>query len=362
MTHNTRLLFDCHLDISMNALEYNRDQTWTLEKLRRSEIGMSDYTFRARGVVTFPEMRKGKIGLCVATQIGRYVDEFSKMPGWHSPQQAWASTQGQLAYYREMERIGQMRQLTTGPQVQQHAQDWIATGGDKMPIGYVLSLEGADSIVSMKHLEIAWQYGLRAIGLTHYGPGIYGHGTDDHGPLTAKGHELLKEMGNFGMILDATHLCDESFRDAIDRYDGPIWSSHTNCRSIANWNRQFTDGQIRELLARDAVLGMSFDAIMMVDGWNHTRSMPQDFQLKISKIIEHIDHICQLAGDAKHIGIGSDLDGGYGTEQTPMDLNSIADLTTIADLLAARGYPADDIDGIMYKNFVDFLVKHLPKS
>ena len=173
--------------------------------------------------------------------------------------------------------------------------------------------------------------------------------------MTPRGRELLKEMERLGIILDVTHLCDESFWDALKHFSGPIWASHSNCRVLANWNRQFADDQIKELIRRGAVIGMAFDAIMMVHGWAHGRSQPKDFNLKIEKICEHIDHICQLAGNARHVGIGTDLDGGYGTEQTPMDLDSIADIANLGDLLAARGYKAADIDGIFQGNFVSFL-------
>ena len=184
----------------------------------------------------------------------------------------------------------------------------------------------------------------------HYGPGIYGHGTDDEGPLTPKGRELLKEMERLGIILDVTHLCDESFRDALDHYSGPLWASHHNCRALANWNRQLTDEQIRELIQRGAVIGMAFDAIMMVHGWTHIRSMPQEFGLKMEKIIDHIDHICQIAGNARHVGIGTDLDGGYGKEQTPMDLDSIADIAPWRSRWL-RAATQEDIDGIFPATF-----------
>ena len=233
-----------------------------------------------------------------------------------------------------------------------------AAGG--LPIGYVLSLEGADSIVTFKHLEQSYAEGLRALGPVHYGPGIYGMGTDAEGPLTPRGRELLKEMEQLGIILDVTHLCDESLRDALDHYSGPLWASHSNCRALADWNRQFTDEQIKELIRRGCVFGMAFDAIMMVHGWAHLRSTPQDFNLTIEKICDHIDHICQLAGNAQHVGIGSDLDGGFGTEQTPLDLDSIADLGQIGGMLAARGYSTADIEGFYYGNFVDFLRRTLP--
>ena len=368
MAHEPKLIFDVHLDLSYNALDFNRDLRWTQERIRRRELGMKDQVFRTRNTVCFPEMRRGRVGLCVATQIARSVDYFARMPGWMSPEQARAHTTGQLAWYREMEACGELVQIRNKEELEKHLALWLqapaempataATGG--LPIGYVLSLEGADSIVTFKHLEQSYAEGLRALGPVHYGPGIYGMGTDAEGPLTLRGRELLQEMERLGIILDVTHLCDESLRDALDHYSGPLWASHSNCRALADWNRQFTDEQIKELIGRGCVFGMAFDAIMMVHGWAHMRSTPQEFGLTIEKICDHIDHICQLAGNAKHVGIGSDLDGGFGTEQTPLDLDSIADLGRIGGMLAARGYSAADIEGFYYGNFVDFLRHNLP--
>jgi membrane dipeptidase len=368
MAHEPRLIFDVHLDLSYNALDFNRDLRWTQERIRRRELGMKDQVFRTRNTVCFPEMRRGRVGLCVATQIARSVDYFARMPGWMSPEQARAHTTGQLAWYREMEACGELVQIRNKEELEKHLALWLqapaempataAAGG--LPIGYVLSLEGADSIVTFKHLERSYAEGLRALGPVHYGPGIYGMGTDAEGPLTPRGRELLEEMERLGIILDVTHLCDESLRDALDHYSGPLWASHSNCRALADWNRQFTDEQIKELIGRGCVFGMAFDAIMMVHGWAHMRSTPQDFGLTIEKICDHIDHICQLAGNARHMGIGSDLDGGFGTEQTPLDLDSIADLGRIGGMLAARGYSTADIEGFYYGNFVDFLRHNLP--
>jgi membrane dipeptidase len=350
-------IFDVHLDLAMNALEWNRDLRQPLERMRWREWGMKDLVDRANGTVTLPEMRRGRVGLCVATQIGRFVSPFSKLPGWNSPEQAWAQTQGQLAWYRAMEDAGEMVSIVNRTQLDAHLDLWLKAGPDasKLPIGYILSLEGADSLVTLKHLERAYGYGLRAVGPAHYGPGRYANGTNDSGPLHPQGRELLKEMERLGIILDATHLCDESFWDALGRFSGPVWASHNNCRALADWNRQFSDDMIKALIERGAVIGMAFDAIMMVTGWVHHRSKAADFDLRIERICDHIDHICQLAGSAKHVGIGTDLDGGYGIEQMPMDMNSIADLQKLQGLLAARGYSQADIEGIFHGNFVGFL-------
>jgi membrane dipeptidase len=356
------LILDAHLDLSMNAMEWNRDMRLPLVEIRRRELGMSDKPDRTRNTICLPEMRRGRMGLCVATQIARYSGRFSKLPGWSSPEQAWAHTQGQLAWYRAMEECGEMVQLRTAAEVEAHAARWREATAEEMvslPIGYLLSLEGADSILSWRHLEKSRADGLIALGPVHYGPGVYGHGTDDQGELTAKGCELLKEMERLGIILDVTHLCDESFWDALGRYSGPLWASHHNCRALANWNRQLTDEQIKAIIERGAVIGMAFDAIMMVHGWTHMRSKPQDFNLKLEKICEHIDHVCQIAGNANHVGIGTDLDGGFGNEQTPMDLDSVADLHSLIPTLASRGYSAADIDNIFSGNFLRFLREHL---
>lgn len=367
---NRPLIFDAHLDLSMNALDWNRDLRWSLEKIRRWELPLKDKVDRRNGTVCFPEMRRGKIGLCVATQIARHAGYFHRLPGFNSPEQAWATTQGQLAWYRAMEEAGEMVPIRTREELDAHLQLWLAAPPcddgtpyvveskkqpTKLPIGYILSLEGADSIVTLGHLERSYAQGLRALGPAHYGPGRYANGTDAEGGLSPLGKDLLREMDRLGIILDATHLCDEAFWDALDVFQGPVWASHQNCRVLAPWNRQFADDQIKAVISRGGVLGMAFDAIMMVPGWTHLRSKPSDFQLKIERICEHIDHVCQLAGNARHVGIGTDLDGGYGTEQMPLDMDSIADLQKIPPLLQKRGYSQTDIEGIMHGNFIAFL-------
>src|SRR5215218_4744457 len=169
------LLVDGHLDLSMNALEWNRDLTRPLAEVRRREMGQSDKKDRSRNVCTLGEMRRGEICLCIATQIARYVAEANNLPGWHSPEIAWAMTQGQLAWYQAMEKRGQLVQIRDRAGLKRHLELWNspARASEQKPIGYVLSLEGADSMVELSYLEVAFASGLRAIGPAHYGPGRY---------------------------------------------------------------------------------------------------------------------------------------------------------------------------------------------
>ncbi len=348
------LLFDAHLDLAMNAMEWNRDLRSPLDQLRDRDRHYTDKPDRGNATVSFPEMRKAKIGVCVATQIARYVKPNNTRPGWHSPEQAWAQTQCQLAWYRAMEDCGELVQIRNREQLETqlaHCTAQSFTGA----IGYILSLEGADSILSMRHLERAFEYGLRALGPAHYGPGTYAQGTDATGGLGPKGRELLKEMQRLGIILDATHLCDDSFWEALDHFSGPVWASHHNCRALVPHNRQFSDEQFKVLIQRGAVIGSVFDAWMIIPGWKRSVTKAEEVGLKIERIIDHIDHICQLAGNSLHCGIGSDLDGAFGFEQTPADLKSIADLQRLPELLAARGYKQQDVENIMHDNFLRFL-------
>lgn len=353
-----KFLFDAHLDLAMNAMEWNRDFRLPVSTLRASEKDLTDLPDRGRGTVSFPAMRKGNIGLCVATLIARYVKPENPLPGWNSPEQAWAQTQGQLAWYNTMEADHQLQQIHTAKELEQQLKNWNADPINT-PIGYVLSLEGADSIVSMEHLEKLYEKGLRAIGPAHYGPGTYAHGTDAIGGIGTKGKSLLKKIESLKIILDATHLCDQSFWETMSHYSGPVWASHSNCRKWVPNERQFDDAQINELISRGAVIGMAFDAWMMLPNWERGRTQPKSSGLVLETIVDHIDHICQLAGNSDHVMIGSDLDGGFGNEQCPSDLDTIADLQKLDSILLKRGYTNQDVNKLFSNNGLNFLKRHL---
>jgi membrane dipeptidase len=354
-------IIDAHLDLSMNAMEWNRDLRLPVQAIREREKGMNDKPDRGKGTVSLPALRKGNIGLVVATQIARVVEPGNPLPGWHSPEQAWAQTQAQLAWYQAMEHAGEMVQVRNRVELEHHLRVWNdglkegEAGIGKLPVGYILSLEGADSLVTIDHLHIAYEYGLRAVGPAHYGPGRYANGTDAKGGLHAQGKALLAEMRKLNMILDATHLCDDAFWDAMEIFDGPVWASHNNCRALVDHNRQFSDEMIKVLIDKNAVIGMALDAWMMVPNWQRGISDPKTMQCDLEKMVDHIDHICQLAGNTLHVGIGTDLDGAFGKEQSPYDLDAINDLQSLPALLKKRGYSDTDCSNIMHANWLRFL-------
>jgi membrane dipeptidase len=370
-----RLIFDSHLDLAWNALSYNRDQTDPLDEINHREDGMSDFRGRGRATTCLPEMRRGGFAACLGTILVRAKRHVQPASGHRridldhaSPAIAYAVGQGQLAYYRLLETQGELRMLRRSGELRDHWSQWVRhaeqlpEGGlpptQSPPVGMVLAMEGADPIAAPGQLARWWEDGLRSLMLAHYGQSHYAVGTGESGPLTSWGIQVLDEMRRVGMILDATHLCDESFLEALERFDGPVMASHTNCRALVPGGRQFSDEQLQILLERDAVIGVALDAWMLVPGWQRGVSTPDG--LTLEAVADHIDRICQMAGSARHAAIGSDLDGGFGHEQTPSDVKSIADVGRLGDVLSERGYRPEDVDLILHGNWLRFFLEHLP--
>ena len=350
-------IIDAHLDLAMNAMEWNRDLKLPVAGIREREKGMKDKPDRERNTVSLPALREGKIGLVVATQIARYVSPGSVLPGWNSPEQAWAQTQAQLAWYQAMTEENEMVQVKDRNSLEQNIKLWEddSKPNQKKPIGFILSLEGADSLINLSYLEKAYGYGLRALGPAHYGPGRYAGGTGTEDGLSEKGKSLLKEMDALKLILDVTHLTDQGFSEAMKIYKGPVWASHHNCRALVNNQRQLTDDQIKELVERGSVIGGVLDAWMLTDNWIRGVSIPKARGTDLNILIDNYDHICQIAGNSHHIAIGSDLDGAFGTEQSPYDIDTIADLQKLPELLKLRGYSDVDISNVLHGNWLKFL-------
>ena len=274
--------------------------------------------------------------------------------------------QAHLAYYRLLEQQGHLRMICSADELDNHWQH--LQGGERQTIGCILSMEGADPIVTPARTEQWFEDGPRVVSLVHYGIGPYAAGTAAQGGVTQAGFELLSEMRRLGMILDVTHLTDEAFDQALQAFDGPVIATHSNCRALAPHQRQWADENIRRLLERGAVIGTVLDIWMLkpwpehffgTEGYMTVNSSPRE-DAKLSLLVDHIDHICQLAGDCTHAALGTDLDGGFGAEQSPGDLDTIADLQKLDALLADRGYSDANIDAILHGNWLRFFRHHLP--
>ena len=348
------LIVDAHLDLAWNALQWNRNLFKSVYTIRTQEGGTSG-PGRAQNTVAFPEMRRGRIGLSIATLLARSTGKAVPHIDYDSPEQANAIAHGQLAYYRALERGGHVRVITDTAALDAHVAEWEAASDDQvggLPLGFIISMEGADPILAPDELEDWYNVGLRLIGPAHYGTCRYAGGTSTEGGLTAIGAPLLREMERLGVILDLTHLSDQAFWEALDVYGGTVIASHQNSRTLVPHQRQFSDEQFRAIFERGGVVGAAFDAWMLQLGWTAGKS---NKAITLETVVDHIDYVCQLAGNAQHAAIGTDLDGGFGRDQSPHDLDTIVDLQRIPALLDKRGYSAADIDGIMHGNWLRLL-------
>lgn len=347
------MFFDAHLDLAWNAIDWNRDLTLPVAHIRAVERkqGLA-HKGRGENTVSFHALRQGGVFTFVATLLARTVRE-TQMPAfrrYEHMEAAHAAAWGQLHYYKAMERQGHLRPIRDANELAAH----LASRGDRQPLGYILSMEGADPVLSPDELGEWHAAGLRIIGPAHYGPSPYAHGTGTVGGLFPAGPALLREMERLGILLDVTHLADQAFDEALDLYDGPVLASHHNCRALVPDQRQLSDEQIKRLIERGAVIGAAFDAWMLSPGWVRGETRPETAGVTIATVVDHIDHVCQLAGNARHVALGTDLDGGFGREQSPADLDTIADLVKLPPLLKARGYDDDAIHAIREGNWVRF--------
>jgi membrane dipeptidase len=357
------MIFDSHLDIAFNAMSYGREQTLTLEELRRSEQAMANYD-RGPMMVSFPELRRGGVAACLATIFSRcrpgQVRAASALRSEYdfpSYPMAHAYGRAQAAYYEAHVRSGWLRPIRTAAELSDHWQQ-CQHSTHHQPIGYILAMEGCDPILDADDAARWWDLGLRAASLAHYGPSPYAHGSGGDGPLTPAGRDLLAVFSQLGICLDLTHTSETSWYQAFDLYDGPIFASHNNCRALVPGDRQFSDDQIRRIISRGGVVGVVLDNWMLLPGYVPRQT---DRQLvTLEHVVNQIDHVCQLADNARHVGIGSDLDGGFTNQQAPSDLDSIADLGKLAPLLRARGYGEADVALVMGDNWHKFFARSLP--
>ncbi|MFH1022999.1 MAG: membrane dipeptidase [Planctomycetota bacterium] len=352
------LIFDGHLDLAWSAMQGNRDLMLPLAEIRaRLAAGGAlpagdPEAARRAATVCFPEMRRGRVGLCMATVFARSSGRPVPLCDYPTVAQANGVAWGQLAWYRALDRLGHVRVIADRKALDRHAaewESWDASGGEEgaaPPPGVVVNLEGADPVLAPDGLGAWRDAGLRVVGLAHVGAGRYAGGTGAEEGLADAAGPLLAEMRRLGLILDLSHSSERTFREALERFDGPVMASHSNCRALVDRPRQLSDGQIRALIARGGVVGAVLDESML-----DPRPRGERENATVAAAAGHIDHVCQLAGDCRHAAVGSDLDGGC----PPRDLESIADLQRLGGILAARGYGAADLAAILWGNWLSFL-------
>ena len=338
------LIVDAHLDLAYNALR-GRNILLPAAEQAADEEGIP--------TVGFPDLRAGGVGLICATIFCQ--PDSPRSPGYKTADEAHVMAWQQMQWYQRQVEAGEIQFLTRGmsvPAVQreEHGRDAHPTGKIKA----ILLLEGADALRTPDDVNLWFDAGLRIVGLAWKRTRFAG-GTAAPGPLTAEGVTLVKALDAHRIIHDTSHLAEESFWQLLEQSDGPVIASHSNCRAFVPTDRQLSDEMIRALVGRGGVIGMNFYDKFLIppDEYGKRRATLKD-------LLRHIRHICDLAGSAAHVAIGTDMDGGLGREQIPQEITTSADLPRIADALNGAGFSDEEVRQVMGGNWLRFFRKHLP--
>ena len=358
------LIFDGDYPMAHSALEMNRDLTLPVEVVRQAEADSGNIV-----LATLPEMRRGGIAGALVKVVARIERESSPLPGYRSGDLAHAAARGQLAFYQVLAAHGEIRILQTRSQFNSHMKEWTGAAETAGRAGgVVLGMEGADPILSPGQLSQWWDRGLRVVSLTHYGPSTYAHGTGCPGGLFPPARPLLAAMERIGMILDLTHISDEGFWQSLELFQGPVLASHQNCRALVPGERQFSDRQLRAVIERGGVIGVSLDTWMLhrtqrlnwaAAGAARVRPFARE-EVTLEDVVDHIEHICGLAGSTLHAAIGGDTDGQGGLAGAPAGIDTVADYPKIAETLERRNWKTKDIANLMHANWQRFFEQWLP--
>lgn len=357
------ILVDGHLDIAWNHLNHGRDFLQSAWARRRQETDPLFVQRHGRSMVGLPELLLGRVAVICASIF--VAPAWSKVHPdetvlYETPAEAYAWGVRQMDYYHRLaDSDPRVRLITSQADLDAVLATWRADSdvGDHR-LGVILSMEGADPILEPGQLEEWHARGLRAVGPA-WSQTRYSGGTKAPGPLTKLGRALLEVMAGLGMVLDLAHMAPEACAEALDRYNGPLYASHANPLRFRpdRPDRNIADEIIRRIAERDGAIGVMPYNLFLVAGW---RTGDRKDAATMDTVIAAIDHVCQLTGSARHVGIGSDFDGGFGAASAPAEFETSADLWAVGTALAARGYAPADVSAILSGNFLRVLRAGLP--
>lgn len=365
------LIIDAHQDLAYNILSYGRDYRRSAAETRQIEKDIDALKINGGDTLLgWPDYQRGQVGLVFSTLFvaPKKKDAPNKERlAYADFEQAHQLYRQQAEQYRRLVESDpdKFRLVLSGCDLREVLTAWEETPAaypeTTHPVGLVMLMEGAEGVRQPAELEEWRSLGVRIIGLAWLTT-RFCSGMDQSGPVTAEGWALLEAMADLGFTLDISHMCEKSALQALDGFGGAVIASHANVRALLKGmpgERHLTDDVIRLLLERDGVIGVIPFNRFLQPGWNHTNASAR---LPLAMLADHIDYICQMAGDARHVGIGSDFDGGFGRQMAPAEIDTVADLQKLAPILEGRGYQPQDITNILSGNWRRFLERTLPES
>ncbi len=357
------LIVDAHEDLAWNALTFGRDYTRSAAETRQAERNDEAPKRNGHTLLGLPEYLRGQVAVVFGVLfVGPARSAFPwETELYANADEAHRSANRQLDYYHRLtDEHEQFKLIGSRGDLEQVLAPWTGDDPAARRVGLVPLMEGADPIREPQEAEWWMERGLRIVGLA-WAATRYCGGTGEPGPLTPEGRRLLDVMAGLGLMLDLSHASDESFLEALDRFEGTVIVSHANPRALLKDyprpERMLSDIMIQRVAEAGGVIGVVPCNRFLKAGW---RPADGKANVSLSTVLDMIDHICQVTGSAAHVGLGSDFDGGFGVEQTPAEIDTVADLQKLDALLRARGYTEHDVAAILGQNWIDVLRRGLP--
>lgn len=368
------LLVDAHEDFAENMLTFGRDYTRSVAETRHLEKTTKTPERNGDTLLGWDAYQEGAVAVVFSTLFA--APERCRLGDWDllcysSRDEAHGLYIKQLNAYQELvqNHPEKFQLILTRSQLQTHVKTWdqifkMDTSNptmDQAPVGLVLLIEGGEGIRHIDELEEWWDLGVRIIGPAWAGTRFSG-GTNEPGPLTCEGYDLINKMAEIGFALDLSHMDEKAALQAIEFYQGKIIASHANVSALVpedESNRLLSDHVITSLFQKKGVIGVVPYNGFLKAGWEEGDARDS---ITLDDVVNQIDYLSQLAGNSNQVGIGTDFDGGFGLQSTPVGINSIADLQKLAPLLAEKGYSQKDIRAIFGMNWINCLNGFLPDN
>ncbi|MFW5748519.1 MAG: dipeptidase [Chloroflexota bacterium] len=359
----TSIILDAHQDIAFNMACFRRNYRISALKQRQLEAGTATPQRNGIATIGLPEAIAGRVAVVFST-IFTAPQSASAGPWdcvtYADVRQAYSAGMQQMDIYHRLEDHDPRLRLVHS---RADLDAVLATWADDRRVtervqGLVILMENADPILEPRQFEAWYERGVRVVGPAWQAT-RYSAGTGAPGRLTPLGHELLDVLGDFGVLLDLSHMAEEAFMEALDRYPGPVIASHSNPRHFCNTDRHLSDDMIRRLAERDGVMGIVMANGFLQGGWKRADGK---HVITLERVLDAIDYVCQITGSAAHVGLGSDFDGGFGAESVPSEIDTVADLWQIKAGLEGRGFSIGDVDAILSGNMLRKLTDSLPET
>lgn len=354
----SHLIVDGHEDLSMGALADGRDYLSSAAAIRAAEAVAGYENPNGLCMLGLTEWLAARVAVIVATV--QTIPRKYANPGEMSYVTVEGAHQQALAhidlYRRWAATCAQIQLVTDSDELDAVVGSWAADASEAARrVGLVLLMENADPVRHPSEISFWADQGIRLVGPI-WRANRYGGDTNEGGPLTPLGRQLVLEMERFGLAIDLTHMSEESSLEVLATYGADVFASHAHSRRTSDQPRLLSDSVIKGIVEREGIIGVIPVNWALDANW---RVSDGKEALTLDAVADAIDAVCRVAGDAAHVGIGSDFDGGQGAESAPSELDTIADLPKLSSTLARRGFDESDIAAVMGGNWLRFLRRQL---